>query len=100
MRPQGALLDQAGLPNGPLFFHHPDYAFHGANRLSSAIREGPWKLIERFDEGSVELYNLTDDLSEKTDLAKKMPERAAAMKAKLQAWRKETKASMPTRASK
>ena len=92
------LLDQtAGFSARPLFFHYPNYAFHGANRLGSAIREGPWKLIERFDDGSVELYNLADDLSEKTDLAGKMPERAAAMKAKLHAWRKETQASMPTR---
>ena len=94
------LLDQtAGFPQRPLYFHYPNYAFHGANRLGSAIREGPWKLIERFDDGSVELYNLANDLSEKTDLAEKMPERAAKMKAKLYAWRKETKASMPMRSS-
>ena len=41
---------------------------------------GDWKLIERYEDGRVHLFNLADDLSEKHDLAKDQPDRAAAMR--------------------
>ena len=59
------------------------------------MREGDWKLIEFFDEGTAELYNLKSDLSEKNNLAASDPERLKAMQAKLAAWRRETGAYMP-----
>jgi hypothetical protein len=59
------------------------------------MREGDWKLIEFFDEGTAELYNLKTDLSEKNNLAQAEPERLKAMQAKLAAWRSETGAYMP-----
>ncbi len=80
-----------------LFFHYPNYAFHRSNRLGSAMRQGPYKLIERFDDGSFELYHLNDDLGEKTDLASKEPARVQAMAAKLKAWRETSGARMPVR---
>jgi len=80
-----------------IFFHYPNYAWHKSNRLGAVIRRGDYKLIERYDDGSVELYNLAEDIGEKKDLAAKMPERAARMKARLDAWLKETGAQMPER---
>jgi arylsulfatase A-like enzyme len=79
-----------------LYFHYPNYAFHGRNRLGSAIRHGHHKLIERFDDGSVELYDLKQDLGEKNNLAVERPELAAELRAKLHAWRHASGAAMPT----
>lgn len=59
------------------------------------MREGDWKLIEFFDEGTAELYNLKADLSERENLAGKEPERLNAMQKKLAAWRAETGAYVP-----
>lgn len=78
-----------------IYFHYPNYAFHGENRLGGAIREGDYKLIEFYDDGSVELYDVTNDISEEHDLSEEMPERAAAMKAKLDRWLESSGAKMP-----
>ena len=76
------------------YWHYPHY--HGSTWApGGTMREGDWKLIEHFDEGSAELFNLKTDLSEKTNLAKTEPQRLQAMQAKLAAWRKETGAYMP-----
>ena len=92
------LLNATGtLERDAIYFHYPNYAWHKSNRLGSAIRVGDYKLIERFDDGSVELFNLRDDLSEKQDLARKMPDKAATMRQKLVTWRKTVSAAMPTR---
>ena len=90
-------LVRAGKPpqRDAVYFHYPNYAFHGRNRLGSAIRSGDFKLIENFDDQSVELYNLTDDLSEKVNLAQQMPEKAASLRKQLVQWRKSVNAEMP-----
>jgi arylsulfatase A len=90
------LLKRTGpLPRDALFFHYPNYAWHGSNRLGSAMRSGPYKLIEYFDDDSVELFNLMDDLSETHNLAGEMPELATKLRSRLAAWRQETGAAMP-----
>jgi len=78
-----------------VYFHYPNYAWHGDNRLGSAVRRGDFKLIENFDDGSVELYNLAEDVGEKRDLAAQMPKKAAQLKGELKAWRKASGALMP-----
>jgi len=89
-------LKQAGrLERKAIFFHYPNYAWHRSNRLGGAIREGDYKLIKWYDDESVELYNLADDLSEKNDLSGKMPRRASDLKRKLEAWLTKSGAAMP-----
>ena len=78
-----------------IFFHYPNYAWHRSNRLGGAIREANYKLIMWYDDKSVELYNLADDLSEKNDLSQKMPRKAADLKRKLELWLTESGAAMP-----
>jgi len=46
-------------------------------------------LIEFFDDGKIELYNLADDVSEKNNLAEKMPSRARELRKRLAKWREE-----------
>ena len=91
------LKQEASLKREQVFFHYPNYAFHRGNRLGSAMRQGPYKLIEYFDDGSLELYHLERDLSETTNLAELQPERAETMAKELNAWRKRSGARLPTR---
>jgi len=89
------LTEGAGLEREALCFHYPNYAWHRSNRLGGAIRLGDHKLIERFDDGSVELYDLAQDLGEEQDLAAARPELANNLRARLEAWRQEVGAAMP-----
>lgn len=70
-----------------LFWHQPHYMNQGG-RPAGVAREGDWKLIEQYEDGSLELYNLAQDPSETTDLAATEPTRVAALRGKLEAWRR------------
>jgi arylsulfatase A len=81
------------LKRDALYWHYPHYHHLGDFRPGSVIRMGRYKLIQWY-EGvllnrgpKVELYDLVADPGETTDLAPKMPERAATMRAKLNAWK-------------
>jgi arylsulfatase A-like enzyme len=90
------LLKQSGtLTRNTLYWHYPHYHPGGATPYS-AIREGDWRLVEFFEDNHLELYNLKDDISETKDLAKEQPEKAAALLKKLQDWRMEVGAQLPT----
>ena len=52
------------------------------------MREGPWKLIYVQDYGYA-LYNLDNDLSERHDLSKIMPERVDKMTKSMNRWKEE-----------
>lgn len=51
-----------------LIWHFPHYANQGGEP-SSIIRRGNWKLIHYYEDGRKELYNLSKDIGETTDLA-------------------------------
>lgn len=89
------LLKGGGLKRGPLFWHYPHYSPQGG-APAAAIRDGDWKLIEWYEDGRRELYNLHDDLGERHDLAAREPERVKALHTKLAAWRTEVHAVLPT----
>lgn len=89
------LTGSGSLERESLFFHYPNYAFHKQNRLAGAIRKGDFKLIQFYDDDSVELYNLKYDLGEKTDLAAAQSEKAKTLKEELGQWLKESGAKMP-----
>lgn len=78
-----------------IYFHFPNYAWHRSNRLGSAVRSGNYKLIERFDDGSVELFDLKHDISERHNVADSEPKRVAHLKKQLVDFRKRTNAAMP-----
>jgi arylsulfatase A-like enzyme len=77
-----------------LFWHFPHYGNHGSGPCSS-VRVGDWKLIHWIEDDSVELFDVVNDPSEKTDLAARQPDRVKDLRARLDAWRKETDANMP-----
>ncbi len=73
------------LDRDAIYWHYPHYANQGGFP-GGAVRVGDWKLIERFEDGRVHLYNLKDDLGERHDLAAKHPDRVAALRRKLHQW--------------
>ncbi|MBT6373084.1 MAG: sulfatase-like hydrolase/transferase, partial [Gemmatimonadales bacterium] len=89
-----ALTDGAAVRD-TLYWHFPHY--HGSgNRPGGAIRAGDLKLVEWFEDGSVELYDLATDLSEDQDLATERPEDTQRLLDRLHVWRDEVGANMPT----
>jgi arylsulfatase A len=86
------------LPARDLFWHYPHHQHYqlGGAMPYGAIRSGDFKLVEHFNDMSVELYNLRDDIGETRDLAAVLPDKAKELRARLQAWRQEVGAQMPT----
>lgn len=78
-----------------LYWHYPHYPNQGG-LPGGVIREGNLKLIEYYEDGSVELFDLSNDLGETNNLADQMPEEAARLQQKLAAWRTSVDAQMPT----
>ena len=74
-----------------IYWHYPHYANQGGFP-GAAVRVGDWKLIERFEDGRVHLYNLARDVGERTDLAARHPERVAEMRRRLHGWYKQVDA--------
>ncbi len=74
-----------------IYWHYPHYSNQGGFP-GGAIRTGDWKLIERFEDGRVHLYNLKLDIGEREDLASEYPERVEQMRSKLHAWYKQVDA--------
>lgn len=78
-----------------IYFHYPHY--HPINTMgpAGAVRMGDYKLVEVFETGTLELYNLRNDVGEQKDLAGAMPELAASMKKMLHDWRENSESKMP-----
>jgi arylsulfatase A len=70
-----------------LYWHFPHYTNQGS-RPGGAVRDGDWKLIEHYDTGRAELYNLRLDVGETNDLAVTERSRAERMQGMLAAWRR------------
>ncbi len=85
--------EKTALDREAIYFHYPHYHH---SRPAGAIRMGDWKLIEFFDNGALELYNLREDMGESKNLVEQMPERAARLRKMLADWRNSTGARMPT----
>jgi hypothetical protein len=81
--------------NRTLFWHYPHYANQGG-KPGGAIREGAFKLIESYESGYLELYNLRDDVGETNNLAGAMPQKANALAQQLAEWRRAISAQMTT----
>ncbi len=82
---------------GPIYWHFPHYSNHGYQSPGGAIRDGRYKLLEYYENGTVQLFDLENDIGERQDLAKSQPEVAERLKKMLHDWREEVDAKMPYR---
>jgi arylsulfatase A-like enzyme len=94
----------------PLFWHFPAYlqsyksdrAFEDSHDKPwfrsapvSVIRKGDWKLLEFFEHGDLELYNLKEDIGERNNLVEKNLDKKKELYRLLKEWQQQTNAPIP-----
>ena len=79
-----------------IFWFMPGY-LPGRQAPANAMRSGDFKLIESFEDGKLELYNLRDDIGEAKDLAAEMPEKVGELHERMKQWRQAVGAEVPPR---
>lgn len=89
-----------------LYWHFPAYLEGGNNETTdrcfrsrpvSVIRQGAWKLIENYETGIYELYNISDDIGEREDLSGEYPQKVQELSRNLNRWKQEVHAPIPDR---
>jgi arylsulfatase A len=86
---------KAKLSRDTFYWHYPLEKPHFlGGRSAGAIRKGNFKLIEFFDTGQIELYNLADDISEQHNLAMDLPDKVTELRKLLTKWRNEVGAKI------
>ena len=88
------LRGETSLKRDGIFWHYPHYGNQGGTPGSS-VRAGDYKLIEFFDDGRLELYNLRRDIGEEKNLAEREPEKRDELHALLKEWREKVEAKIP-----
>lgn len=78
-----------------LYWHYPHYGNQGG-APSGAVRSGGYKLMEWYEDRSVELYDLNEDIGENRNLAHDLPDVARELREMLHEWRRSVEANMPT----
>jgi arylsulfatase A-like enzyme len=112
-----SLLEMAGLPARPaqhmdgvsfagllkgekmhsreaIYWHFPHYSNHGLQSPGGAVRAGDYKLIEYFENGTLQLFNLKTDPGEQRDLIHEDPQTAQRLQRLLSQWRSGVSAKM------
>ena len=80
---------------GPIYWHFPHYSNHGYQSPGGAIRLGKYKLLEYYENGSVQLFDLEQDIGEQSDLSESKPDVTAKLLKMFHDWRDEVDAKMP-----
>ena len=91
----GLLKGDAAPQREALYWHYPHYANQGG-KPGGAVRAGQWKLIEFYENGRHELFDVSASVNESRNLAAEKPDVVAELAVKLDAWRKSVDAQMPT----
>ena len=93
----------ASLKREAIYWHFPCYLQgsgdpHGGpfrTTPAGAVRMGDWKLIEWFESGRLELYNVRQDIGERENLAESHPAELARLHKAMKQWRAEVQAPIP-----
>ena len=75
-----------------IFWHYPVY-HHDVPK--GVIRKGDYKLVENLVDGSMELYNLKDDISETQNLVDSKSDVTSELHKLLKSWQQDVKADFP-----
>jgi arylsulfatase A len=84
----------ASFNRGPVYWHYPHFS-NQLGRPSGAMRNGSYKLVENYETGKIELYNLEQDVGEQQDLSGSEPKKLRTMLADFRKWQKDVNANMP-----
>lgn len=82
------------LDRSRLYWHYPHYSNQGG-KPGGAVRAGNLKLIENYEDNSLELYDLSADIEEKHNLIETMPHIGDSLRQQLNTWRRTVEAQMP-----
>lgn len=88
LRRAGATVDRDALQ-----FHYPHY--YPTTTPVSSIREGDWKLLHYYEDARVELYRLSEDLSESRECSQQYPRVVERLQSRLRAWLLDVSAELP-----
>lgn len=86
--------EKTRITSRPIFWHFPHYSNHGMQSPGGAVRLGDYKLLDYFENNTMQLFNLKNDPGEQNDLSKQMPEKVKELKLLLDQWRKDVNADM------
>ena len=92
---QPVLAGAGSLAPRSLYWHYPHYSNQGG-KPGGVIREGNLKLLEHYESGYLELFDLAADPGEGHSISFERAEVANAMAKRLAEWRKSVGAQMPT----
>jgi len=81
------------VPDRTFYWHLPHYTNQGS-RPAGAVRRGNWKLVEDYETGGLELYDLREDIGETTDVAGSNPAIVRELSGALSQWRDSVAAQM------
>ncbi|WP_430816510.1 sulfatase [Carboxylicivirga sp. RSCT41] len=99
----GIMKGQAAkdLSQRPVFWHNSvARPTRTGDYYSTAVRKGPYKLIDFYEQNRVELYNLQDDMGEQNNIARKEPQIAQELKQLIVEWREEVNAYFKSKKNK
>jgi arylsulfatase A len=83
----GVLKDPSqSLDRNALYWHFPHYSNHGMQSPGAAIRAGDYKLIEYFENGTLQLFNLASGIGEQHDVSATELDKAAELQQLLHRW--------------
>jgi arylsulfatase A len=88
------LQGESHLSREAIYWHFPHYSNHGLQSPGGAIRCGDFKLLEYFENSTVQLFNLRDDPAEQHDLAETLENTASRLQTMLHDWRRQNSAQM------
>jgi arylsulfatase A len=88
------LLQGNKIADRSYYLHFPHYSPQ-QGKPGAVIRSGNYKLIEWYEDGKLELYDLSKDEGETNDIAAANPSLVQRLKKDLDTWRKNVNARMP-----
>ncbi len=78
-----------------LYWHYPHYNPQRLTRPYGAMRDGDWRFLIHYEDMDIEVYNLKNDIGERTNLAGSMPEKTGELREKFFKWIESVDAQMP-----
>ncbi|MFO7257879.1 MAG: sulfatase [Bacteroidota bacterium] len=88
------LQGESSIDREALYWHFPHYSNHGMQSPGGAIRYRNFKLLEYYENGTVQLFDLEKDPGELNDISKENPELVKKLRDMLSDWRKSVNAKM------
>lgn len=77
-----------------IYWHFPHYSNHGNQSPGGVIRSGDYKLLEYYENNTIQLFNVANDIGEQNDLSTLEPERVNKLRSLLTNWRRNVNAKM------